>query len=283
MSNVDPQLVRRIAEQVLARMTDEGAVASPHAGHSAQPAAVRPPTGVCTGDYAQFIERPDLVPSADASDRSPQTSRSHNAADRTFTGVVTARQIHDSGLATIRLGPGAQLTPLAADHVRSAGLTVERAAASTHHNTSAAPPANTDAWLWWIDGHCDAVRQLTSNWREQLSPLAPLGQGSALADVVTRAARSVSEGRHAGAILFVHSAARAACYANRCPSLRAVVGTCGEAVQQGIDLLAANVLIIEYPHHGPKSMRAMVEQFTGAARPSLPNVDRQLRELASCA
>ncbi|NBC10703.1 MAG: hypothetical protein GVY24_03085 [Planctomycetes bacterium] len=277
MNHADEQLVQRIAQQVIEQMT-RGNANPPAAGtdSAAEPTArtrVRPAAGVCTGDYAQFKDRPDLVESTG------EPAGPVQAADRTFTGIVTARQIRDSGLSTVRLAPGAQLTPLAADHVRSAALTVERAAESPANGPARAGAAG---WLWWIDGHCDAVRQLAGHWPQRLSPLAPLGHDSALADVVRRAARSVSAHRHAGAILFVHSAARAACYANRCPSLRAVVGTCGEAVQQGIDLLAANVLIIEYPHHGAKSMRTIVEQFIGTGRPPRPHVDRQLRELASC-
>ncbi len=275
MPPIDEQLVRRIAQRIIAQMIG---AADADATAGARPVEVRPAAGVCTGDYSKFADRPDLAGGAARSSPSPDAL----TADRTFTGFVTARRLEDAGVRHIRLGPGARLTPLAADYVRAAGLTIEHAAAPASASAGPARANTATTWQWWIDGHCDAVRQLTTAYRQSLAPLTPQGKPSALADVIGRMARSVRDGRAVGGVLFVHSAAQAACFANRCQSLRAVVGTCGQAVQQGIDQLAANVLILEYPHHGHKSMQALVDAFIQTPRPALADVDRRLRELATC-
>ncbi len=259
MTTIDEQLVQRIAAQVIQQLADRR--------DDPARAEIHPAIGTCTGDYRQFTDRPDLTNPSE----SPM-----------FEGFVTARRLIDSAAQTIRLAPGAKLTPLAVDLVRERKLTVERVGEQVR--TQAHTTQATGTFHWWIDGHCDAVRQLAAAQRDRLAPLTPLGQASAIATIIKRLATSMRDGRAAGGILFVQSAARAACFANRCPSLRAVVGTCGDAVQQGIDQLEANVLIVEYPHQGPQAMRAMVRQFIDAPRPTPPDpaLAQQLQELATC-
>jgi hypothetical protein len=70
--------------------------------------------------------------------------------------------------------------------------------------------------------------------------------------------------------------------ANRCPSLRAVLGTCLEAVEQGIAQVAANVLVIEYSYKTLSQIRNMVSRFVGAKRELPEEVKRQLQELSTC-
>ena len=65
----------------------------------------------------------------------------------------------------------------------------------------------------------------------------------------------------AGGILVVAAGAEALVYANRCPSLRAIVGTCLETVEQGIQNVAANVLVIEHPHKTLQQIRNMIGRF----------------------
>jgi hypothetical protein len=81
----------------------------------------------------------------------------------------------------------------------------------------------------------------------------------------------------------VQNGAAAMVYANRCPSLRAVLGTCQEAVEQGVQLVAANVLVIEYPHRTLQQMKNMLARFAKAKRELSDEVKRELQELASCA
>ena len=89
--------------------------------------------------------------------------------------------------------------------------------------------------------------------------------------------------RAIGAILLVQNGALATIFTNRCPSLRAVLGTCLEAVEQGVQQAGANVLIIEYPYKTLQQMRNLLSRFTRGKRVLPEEVRRQLEELASCA
>ncbi len=103
-----------------------------------------------------------------------------------------------------------------------------------------------------------------------------------VATVVKSLATEIKTGQAAGGILLVQNAAIATVYANRCPSLRAVLGTCLEAVEQGVRHVAANVLIIEYPYQTLQQMKNMLGRFVKAKRGLSEDVRRQLQELATC-
>ena len=55
--------------------------------------------------------------------------------------------------------------------------------------------------------------------------------------------------------------------------------TCGEAVEQVINELGANVLIIEYPHHGYRSPAGMVDRFIGQPPAPPAAAERDLADL----
>ena len=69
---------------------------------------------------------------------------------------------------------------------------------------------------------------------------------------------------------------------NRCQSIRAVIGTCEEAVEQGITELGANVLVLEYPHVTPRSMVVMVDRMLQSVPTVPPLVQRELADLHRC-
>jgi hypothetical protein len=84
-------------------------------------------------------------------------------------------------------------------------------------------------------------------------------------------------------VLLVQTGAAALLFANRCPSLRAVLGTCLEAVEQGLQQVAANVLIVEYPYKTLMQVKNVLGRFARGNRSALSDeVQRQLQELASC-
>ncbi|MHC4994016.1 MAG: hypothetical protein ACYTGQ_03085 [Planctomycetota bacterium] len=269
------QLIEMITRQVLAATRDvsgqTGGVAS-----AIPQAAINPPAGTCTGDYSMFLERPG------------ETANGSNAAPAPvaapLTGFITARALQEAGSPVVTLAPNARLTPAAQDYIKDKKIIIERANAGTSPATGerAAAAAPSGDWLWWTDGHCPAVKQITGDLRARLSKLPQAAKGSELANAVRQAAVRVREGRAAGVILFVNSASLAGCFANRCPSLRAVVGTCGQATCQGVNRLGANTLILEYPHHGYRAMSQMLDTFMNTPRPVLTEVDRQLQELARC-
>jgi hypothetical protein len=261
---------------------------------------------VCTGDYAQFTDRPDLATasessaatSADSSAKPPAAGNANAQAAETgkpqaapgsapvvvrsaapvLRGFVTARQLEDTAAKLVRLAPDARLTPLARDFARHNGIQVEQVCAE-----EAGPSGIVGQWLWWTDGQCPAVEALTSELADGLRSVSQPHRPGSLHTAVKHFARQVADGAAVGGVLFVASAARAGCYANRCPGLRAVVGTCGGAVEQGVEQLAANVLIVEYPYHGLGEMRSMVGRFIESPRRHLADVERCLQELSTCA
>src|SRR4051794_24249058 len=184
---------------------------------------------------------------------------------------LTARQLEDLHRANgsnghLVLPYRARLTPLAADWVRArkialgysddgaraedgnivaqergTPLAVSRSGAATSSTKVAASPSN-GAILWWCDGPCGPAKAaLVAQSKE--SPLRPIelpAEPRQLVPVIRTLAGEIRTGRAAAGVLLVQSAAAAMVYANRCPSLRAIVGTCLEAVEQGIQQVAAN-------------------------------------------
>jgi ribose 5-phosphate isomerase RpiB len=222
---------------------------------------------------------------------------------------VTVRQLEDlhkqSGAnGHVTLPYRARLTPLASDWVRakkvvvgySEGETKEPAISPGEFSGRAqhvgpavtrAPmstPAPAGAVLWWCDGHSGPAKAaLVAHEKDsRLQPLNVPAEARRIGTVVKTLASEVKTGRAAAGVLMVKTGAAALVFANRCPSLRAVLGTCLDAVEQGIQQVAANVLVIEYPYQSLQQMKNMIARFA-RARPALSDdARRQLEDLASC-
>jgi hypothetical protein len=266
MDDKHRQLVERIAAEVVKLLRERGTAAN------APKANVRPPIGICTGDYSKFPELAGRTPSSPTA----ATAATDASAGVPLTGIITANQLQASmdaasdGVAI--LTPDARLTPLANDLARQHPEKIRRASALSQAAASATP---RDTWLTWMDGHCPVAEQLVA----QRSGAFQSIRATSLAQVVRDIANAVRTRRAVGGVLFVPNAAKAMCYANRCNTLRAVVGTCGEAVEQGVTEVGANVLVIEYPHHGERSMTLMVDRMLGQPPAAPPSVQRELSEL----
>lgn len=209
--------------------------------------------------------------------------------------IYTARQLEDLWKANgangqLVLPYRARLSPLAADWVKA-----KKVAVGYSDNGAPKPPASLEpvsapaqapagAYLWWCDGACGTAKAaLMGVGREAaLSELGVPSDSSKLVSVIKQVASEVKTGKTAGGILMVQAGASAMVYANRCPSLRAVIGTCLETVEQGIQQVAANVLVIEYPHKTLQQMKNMLGRFMKGRRELSEEVRRQLQELASC-
>lgn len=233
-------------------------------------ADVRPPVGICTGDYSKFPELAGRLHGRAAAE----------AAVVALSGIVTANQLQQAwetardGVAT--LAHDARLTPLANDLARQHPEKIQRSGAGS----ASAPDAGR--WLWWSDGGCPVSQSIVQGRADRFSVAASQPTPTGMTQVIRDLARSVKAGQVRGGVLFVRSAARVMCYANRCASLRAVVGTCGEAVEEGINELGANVLVIEYPHVGPSAMEAMVDRMV-SRDPAVPAAtQRDLADLHRC-
>jgi len=212
--------------------------------------------------------------------------------------IFTARQLQDlrgrdQASDQIVLPYGARLTPLALDWARSKKVRIgygpaELTQASAPVEKSTLPvsvPSVPGALLWWCDGPCGAAKAaLAAQARESnLSPLDLPSETIQLVPVIKRIASEVKSGAAGGGILLVKSASEAIVYANRCPFLRAIVGTCLESVEQGIATVAANVIVIEYPSRSFSQIRNVLARFVRGSKQVSGETQQRLKELTSCA
>ena len=209
--------------------------------------------------------------------------------------IVTARQLEDlhrqnGGNGHVTLPYRARLTPLAQDWVKSKRVALgysdaTTAAAAPARGESCPCPHDSAAFLWWCDGPCGPAKAaLTMQEKDSgLKALDVQTRANQIVAVIGKLAAEVKTNRAAGGVLMLQNGASAMVYANRCPSLRAVLGTCMDAVEQGVQQVAANVLVIEYPYKTLQQMKNMLGRFVRAKRELSEDVKRQLQELSSCA
>lgn len=286
MAQNDEQLVRMIAQQVIEVLRARAPGSAP-GSEASQRADVRPPIGICTGDYSKFPELAGrLYGTASQVEGDAEQSAKPQAAAKSepipLTGIITASQLQEALAAAkgdaVYLAADARLTPLANDLARQQAERIKRSSATSSGSGNAVDVAALP-WLWWIDGKCPVVDQVTTERAGRLRRATAGASPSALVQVVRELAGAIKAKKIAGGFLFVHNAARATCLANRCSSIRAVVGTCGEAVEQGVNELGANVLIIEYPHHGHRSTSGMIDRMLQQGPRPPAAVERELADL----
>jgi hypothetical protein len=302
MNQQDQQLVEMIARQVIEQLTQSGLISNGPNGPGSSAASIaqsitatavgqipqadiRPPIGTCTGDYSQYPELTGreigAAPPIQSAVASPQASATTQASCVALTGIVTANQLQAAmdfaadGVA--QLAPEARLTPLANDLARQYPERVSRVSASqTPGDASAAQ------WMWWTDGHCPVIQQLVGQYQDRLISVGGGYGNASVSGLIRELSGAISHKRTAGGLLFVKNAARVMCMANRCRSIRAVTGTCPQAVEQGISEIGMNVLVIEYPYQSPQNVYTMVERFL-QQRPQVPAmVERELADLHRC-
>ncbi len=208
--------------------------------------------------------------------------------------IFTQRQLevlHD-GNGAIVLPYRARLSPLALDWVRrkkirvgygdvTANLAPKLGSSSPLPSES---PKEMGKYWWWCEGPCGPAKgAITGLAREaNLSEVAIPADAKQIASVVKNLSGEVKGGRCAGGILIVTSGAVAMVLANRCPSLRAVLGTCIDSVEQGIQLVAANVLVLEHPYVTLMQARNLISRFVRAKRRMPDDVNKLIAEVASC-
>jgi hypothetical protein len=209
--------------------------------------------------------------------------------------IYTARQLEDlhkgNSNGQLVLPYGARLTPLAIDWAKSKRIAIGYSnieaikPVARAIGVQASTPAIGTPLLWWCDGPCGAAKAAIAAQSKEtsLTGIEFPSEASSVARVVKHLAAEVKAGRALGGILLVQTGAAALLFANRCASLRAVLGTCLEAVEQGIGLVAANVLVIEYPHKTLSQVKNMLGRFARAGqRTPSDDVQHHLQELASC-
>ena len=207
--------------------------------------------------------------------------------------IFSARQLQDLHKSNghVTLPVGSRLTPMASDWLRHKGVDVVydgqangAGDAASLPSTPTGAPAPAGVILWWCDGPCGAAKAaLATEAREaNIQPMPVTAEPKYLVAAVKHLAKEIKSDRATAGILLVQAGATAAVYANRCPSLRAIIGTCRDAVQQGVELIGANVLIVETPHQTLQQAKNVLSLFVRMRRTPSDDVKRQLAELASC-
>jgi ribose 5-phosphate isomerase RpiB len=210
--------------------------------------------------------------------------------------IFTQRQLQELHKANghVTLPVGARLTPMAHDWLRSRKIVIAydgQGATSKESAPNSAPPTVTSSapaaagvTLWWCDGPCGAAKAALASVAKEsnVQPMPVTAEPKHLVGAVKHLAKEIKSDRAAAGILLVQSGAAAAVYANRCPSLRAIIGTCRDAVQQGLDLVGANVLIVETPHQTLQQAKNVISLFVRMRRTPSDDVKRQLQELTTC-
>ena len=214
--------------------------------------------------------------------------------------IYTARQVeqlHKSN-GHVTLPYRARMTPMAQDWVKSKGIRVgyaDEPAPRTNPPKDCCDGCRHGAKkccgesgvekatvLFWCDGSCGVAKAaLSAEARESKAAVVELPPGN-LIPAVRQIASDISAGRASAAVLFVKTGAAALVFANRCPSLRAVLGTSLDAVEQGIALVAANVLVVEHPHKTLPQVKSMLARFFRGNTQASEALLRDLKELSSC-
>ena len=214
--------------------------------------------------------------------------------------IFTARQLEDLHKTNghVVLPYGARLTPLAVDWARAKQIQIgygpdelvksqgNGAAKAVGAGDGAKPQAAgaAGAFLWWCDGPCGAAKAAVGAQAKEssLSAVDLPGEAKQLVPVIKRVAAAVKEGKSTGGVLLVQSGAAAVVLANRCPSLRAMLGTTLESLEAGIGQVAANVLVIEHPYVTLMQAKNLVSRFVKAKRVMSDETGRQIAEVAAC-
>src|SRR3954453_20407027 len=213
--------------------------------------------------------------------------------------IFTARQLEDLHRTNghVVLPYGARLTPLAVDWARSKKIVVGYGPdelVKSQGNGAPAPVGGTGggkpqtgtapaAFLWGCDGPCGAAKAAVGSQAKEssLSAVDLPGDPKQLVPVIKQIAAAVKNGKSTGGVLLVQSGAAAVVLANRCPSLRTMLGTTLESLEAGISQVAANVLVIEYPGKTLPQIRNLLSRFVRAKRELSEDVKRQMQELTS--
>jgi ribose 5-phosphate isomerase RpiB len=205
--------------------------------------------------------------------------------------IFTARQLEELHRSNghVTLPYRARLTPLAQDWIRQkkiavgyADVEVKSPSAITHEASPAV--SQIRPFVWWCDGPCGPAKAaLMAQAKESsLNELGIASDANHLVPAVKQIADELKNNRIDGAIVLVKTGAEAMVYANRCPSIRAVLGTCIDAVEQGISRMAANVLVIEHPYKTLSQVKNLLGRFVRGKRQLSDEVRARLKELATC-
>ncbi|MCC7146168.1 MAG: hypothetical protein IT443_06950 [Phycisphaeraceae bacterium] len=318
MAESPHELVQRITEQVLAELSARGLLAGkgqrveihPPVGVCTGDYSKFAERGDLPGGRTPAKQAPENPVGGSTQQAAPGGGAPGAAGGgEALKGIVTAKQLlaamAKAADGVARLAGDARLTALAQDLVKEKpGKVVwegvrsfaRQAGGDTGGNTQQAAPCGvapeaasggtfggggvtSGGWAWWIDGRCPVVEEMTTTHKASLRMIGVNRDPKATAEAIRKLAELVKTKEVVGGLLFVTGAARAMCLANRHPALRAVQGTCVEAVKQGMAEVGANVLVVEYLHVRGEAMIQMVNEMRATAPKVVAALERDLTDL----
>jgi hypothetical protein len=208
--------------------------------------------------------------------------------------IFTARQLEELHRTNghITLPYRARLTPLAQDWLKKRKIEIGYAEVEVKAPTptemaqqqAVATASNSKPFAWWCDGPCGPAKAaLIAQSKESSLAQSQISEDPKKIVMVVRGiADDLKNDRIAGAILLVKTGAEALVYANRCQSIRAINGTCIDAVEQGLREIAANALVIEHPYKTLSQVKNLLSRFVRGKRELREDVRQRLKELATC-
>lgn len=201
----------------------------------------------------------------------------------------TARQLESllKETGSVTLPYRARLTPLARDWARQQKIRigyadVETTVSEGSKNPVSRPQQTQPPYLWWCDGPCGTAKAalLNAGCEANIEAMTILEGSSRVLSAIKHLSAEVAGNKASGGILIAKHAAVATVYANRCQSLRAIVGSSLPAVEAGIKELAANVLILEADQLTLREMKHLILRFAKAPRELTEVTQQELNELA---
>ena len=204
--------------------------------------------------------------------------------------IFTQRQLEalHNGNGQIVLPYRARLSPMAQDWVKRKKISLGYADVSVERGPKPQAPSvvakETGRFVWWCDGPCGPAKgAITGLAREaNLAELEISSEPKQIAAVIKTLAAQIKNGSVDGGVLLVKTGAVALVLANRCSSLRAILGTCLGSVDQGILEIAANVLVIEHPYVTLMQARNLIARFVRGKRTLSEEARKLIGEVASC-
>ncbi|QQE11934.1 hypothetical protein JD969_00210 [Planctomycetota bacterium] len=290
MNKIDPQLVKLIADQVMAALNLQGGNTSP----TSQQVTVHPPIGTCTGDYSKFQDdaQPQVVNNlvqnpahTKPQQSSPVVKLPEDPAAKPLDGFVTA----DDLIMKLRKYPNhplvltarAKLTPLAVDYVKEKQLVLQRQGTTAGASEDVSPVKTNDAkpYAWWTEGFCPVVQKLSNELRSNISFVSASKGIAELNEVVKDMDQMFERTDISGAIIFATDAAKAVLYANKCKNIRAAFSRCPESLEKAKRELGINLLIVEYPYTPADRIESLTETMMASTSGPQPIVEKQIQEL----
>ncbi len=181
-------------------------------------------------------------------------------------GIVTARRL--KGYDTVRLTQSSIVTPAAKDFIKENKIQVN--VENSFLNQDYTESDTDNKWLFW--SCCSQLNQfeLPAIPKVSIKTSAVKSGTDYLLAAIRNLNHLISNGGVKGGILVVNTSAKAVYAANRYNNMRAIVGSFPKTVEDGIQQLAANVLILENTVLGQIAIAEMIKLFVISKRPLNP-------------